>query len=80
MSNRYWFPAKRIGWGWGLPNTWQGGLVLFVWIVTVVTVMLLFARTHALACVVFLIAMSGLLTLICYLTGEPPAWRSGNRD
>jgi hypothetical protein len=25
---RYWFPAKRYGWGWGLPCTWQGWLVL----------------------------------------------------
>jgi hypothetical protein len=21
---RYWFPAKRYGWGWGFPITWQG--------------------------------------------------------
>ena len=21
---RYWFPAKRYGWGWGPPSTWQG--------------------------------------------------------
>jgi hypothetical protein len=20
----YWFPAKRYGWGWGLPTVWQG--------------------------------------------------------
>jgi len=20
----YWFPAKRYGWGWGIPNRWQG--------------------------------------------------------
>ena len=26
----YWFPAKRYGWGWGIPNTWQGWLVLAV--------------------------------------------------
>jgi hypothetical protein len=26
----YWFPAKRYGWGWGLPQTWQGWLVLAV--------------------------------------------------
>jgi hypothetical protein len=25
---RYWFPAKRYGWGWGLPCAWQGWLVL----------------------------------------------------
>ncbi len=27
---KYWFPAKRYGWGWGIPNTWQGWLVLAV--------------------------------------------------
>ena len=26
----YWFPAKRYGWGWGIPNRWQGWLVLAV--------------------------------------------------
>ena len=80
MSNRYWFPAKRIGWGWGAPITWQGWAVLFVWTVIVVVVMLLFVRTHVLACVEFLIAMSALLTLICYIKVEPPKWRWGNRD
>jgi hypothetical protein len=25
---RYWFPAKTYGWGWGLPSTWEGWLVL----------------------------------------------------
>jgi len=25
---RYWFPAKRYGWGWGLPSTWEGWLLL----------------------------------------------------
>ena len=25
----YWFPAKRYGYGWGLPHTWQGWIVFF---------------------------------------------------
>jgi hypothetical protein len=25
---RCWFPAKRYGWGWGLPSAWQGWVVL----------------------------------------------------
>jgi hypothetical protein len=29
---QYWFPAKRFGWGWGLPITWQGWAVLFVFV------------------------------------------------
>ena len=24
----YWFPAKRYGWGWGLPVVWQGWFVV----------------------------------------------------
>jgi hypothetical protein len=27
MPTKYWFPAKRYGWGWGFPTTWQGRLV-----------------------------------------------------
>jgi len=31
-ESRYWFPAKHYGWGWCLPNTWQGWLVLAAFI------------------------------------------------
>lgn len=27
-GKKIWFPAKRYGWGWGLPVTWQGWVVL----------------------------------------------------
>ena len=23
VTERYWFPAKRYGWGWGAPRTWH---------------------------------------------------------
>ena len=26
-----WFPAKRYGWGWGFPASWQGRIVLAVY-------------------------------------------------
>lgn len=32
-SNEYWFPAKRYGWGWGLPSRWQGWAVLVIYAV-----------------------------------------------
>jgi hypothetical protein len=25
---RYWFPAKTYGWGWGIPSTWEGWVVM----------------------------------------------------
>jgi len=27
-GDRYWFPARRYGWGWGLPTAWQGWVVM----------------------------------------------------
>jgi len=76
----YWFPAKRYGWGWGPPITWQGRIVVAVWAAALVVgaVVLLPERHGAFAG--FILAMGGLLTLVCYLTGEPPAWRWGDRD
>ena len=78
-QNRYWFPAKRYGWGWGPPNCWQGWVVLLVWLIVIAIAARLLARAHTLAYLAFLIAMGGLLLVICYLKGEPPAWRWGDR-
>jgi len=75
LSDPYWFPAKRRGWGWGPPTAWQGKLVLVCWISVVVAALLLFGRAHILAYMGFVLAMVCLLTLICYWKGEPPAWR-----
>jgi hypothetical protein len=74
---RYWFPAKRYGWGWGLPATWQGWVVLAVW--TVVFVLgNIWLVVHSLPLFfIFVAAVSAILIGICYLTGEPPRWRWG---
>jgi hypothetical protein len=78
-ENRYWFPAKRFGWGWGPPNSWQGWLVVLCWLAAILIGMPVLKRSHPVACWIFLVAMVGLLLLICYLKGEPPAWRWGDR-
>jgi hypothetical protein len=41
-SNQNWFPAKRYGWGWGPPTTWQGWLLLALYIIGVSVVALVF--------------------------------------
>jgi hypothetical protein len=38
---RYWFPAKRYGWGWGLPSTWEGWVVLAVYLALLVALCVL---------------------------------------
>ena len=77
---KYWFPAKRYGWGWGLPNTWQGWVVIAVWLAILYpTTMWLLARNQTGLFVAFMLAMIAVLTLIGYLKGEPPRWRWGGK-
>ena len=32
IKDTHWFPKKKYGVGWGLPNTWQGWAVLLAYI------------------------------------------------
>ena len=38
---KYWFRAKRYGWGWGLPLCWQGWVVMGVWLAVLVPLVVL---------------------------------------
>jgi hypothetical protein len=75
----YWFPAKRFGWGWGAPATWQGWVVLVVWLGVTITGGILIDPRNRLLFGAYNIVMVGVLLLICYLKGEPPRWRWGGR-
>lgn len=74
-DKKYWFPAKRYGWGWGLPATWQGWLVLGSYLAALVIIS--FACLSARETLFFsLVAIfSGLLIAICCWKGGPPKWR-----
>ncbi len=81
MSSRYWFPAKRYGWGWGLPSTWEGWAVLAAYIALIVGNTLLFPPRKAVAAYVAdVVSLSVLLVAVCWLKGEPPRWRWGDDD
>ena len=76
----YWFPAKRFGWGWSWPTAWQG------WVVIVTYFSLLMAGAiglrpyyGAIWFVIYTMALSVVLLAICWLKGEPPQWRWGNK-
>jgi lysophospholipase L1-like esterase len=78
-ARRYWFPAKRIGWGWGLPAAWQGWLVLAVFFVLIgAGAALVLPAYGALVYVACSALLCGILVGVCYVTGEPPRWRSGS--
>jgi hypothetical protein len=74
----YWFPAKRYGWGWGLPLTWQGWVVLVVYLVAVPVGYLLFPpHQQTVGFLIYVNAITLIFVFVCWLTGEPPRWRWG---
>lgn len=80
IEHKYWFPAKRFGWGWGLPVRWQGWACLAVYVVGIALVLHFFGpgREPGLR-----MAGLGLLTLALFvmfwLKGERPGWRWGKK-
>jgi hypothetical protein len=76
---KYWFPAKRYGWGWGLPARWQGWVVMAAYFVLLVAGVLLFPpHAKPVGFVVSILVLTAVLTGVCWLTGEPPRWRWGD--
>jgi hypothetical protein len=75
---KYWFPAKRYGWGWTIPNTWQGWVVLaaFVALLVIGSIVLPPGRQLWLY-LAYVAVLCGLLTAVCWLKGEPARWRWG---
>ncbi len=76
QTRKYWFPAKRYGWGWGPPVTWQGWVVTGGWLLAVLAGAVYLNRRGPLPVAMFVVAMIALLMLICSATGEPPRWRN----
>ena len=72
----YWFPAKLHGWGWGPPATWQGWVVLVLYILLLLGgAFYLLPRSGNAAFVLYAFAVTALLIAVCWVTGEPPGWR-----
>ena len=76
---RYWFPAKRYGWGWGPPCSWQGWIAVAIWLLVLAAGLQLLHARGPIAMAVFGALMSAGLVVLCWLTGEPPRWRWGDR-
>lgn len=81
---KVWFKAKRYGWGWR-PATWQGWIIVGVYSFVIAFI---FARidknSHSVSDTLIgvslpFIVITSLLFLICYKTGEKPAWHWGNK-
>ena len=80
-TNEYWFPARRYGWGWGIPARWQGWEVLAAFLALLSAISFIFPPATQMAN--YLVAMSCLcaaLIAVCWLKGDPPRWRWGARE
>ncbi len=75
---RYWFRAKRYGWGWGMPATWEGWAVLGGYAAVALGPMVLGER-GATASLVGVTVATPVVIAVCLRKGEPAAWRWGGR-
>lgn len=82
-QKKYWFPAKKYGYGWGLPVTWQGWVVVVSYLVLITAAVFLFPvyteaglLQHALFTVFLTIVLIG----VCWFKGEPAKWRWGGEN
>jgi hypothetical protein len=79
-ESKYWFPAKRYGWGWGPPRAWQGWLVLVAFFTLLAVGAIVFLpRQETGRFLVYTAVLVAVLIAICYATGEPPRWRWGDK-
>lgn len=80
-ERRYWFPAKRYGWGWGLPTCWQGWVVLAGFVGLLVAGTFIFPPRLGLASYYAYVVVLIMIPIgVCWVTGEPPRWRWGRDD
>jgi hypothetical protein len=79
-EKQYWFPAKRYGWGWGFPTMWQGWAVFITYFGLILTGAVAVLPIYgAPGFAAYTGVHSIVLIAICWVKGEPPQWRWGNK-
>jgi hypothetical protein len=77
-ERKYWFPAKRYGWGWGPPTAWQGWIVLILFFALVLGgAATILPRQGPPLFLLYTVLLVGVLIAICWIKGERPRWRWG---
>jgi len=83
QSKDIWFPAKKYGVGWGFPITWQGWLVLGIYmaLVSIGTVFLVIAENPVwiIPFIIYILLLSVGLIFICFKKGEKIDFRWGKK-
>ncbi|MEK7572016.1 MAG: hypothetical protein AAB553_07120 [Patescibacteria group bacterium] len=78
MKNLYWFRARKHGIGW-VPVTWQGWLVLLMYVIALVYVF--FNHDYSPSVQIIwthfwpkIILLTLVLIIVTYIKGEPTTW------
>lgn len=79
-KDQAWFPAKRYGWGWGMPTRWQGWVLTLGFFASFLLGALFILPRNIFAFLGFIFAISAIFTAVCYAKGEAPRWRWGDDD
>jgi len=85
MEKKIWFKAKHYGWGW-YPCTWQGWLVLLIWLIVLFTIVGTLDKDNSsvtevvIPYLIKIFIIVSVLIYICYKKGEKPGWRWGAKD
>ena len=78
MAQQYWFPAKRYGLGWSLPQTWQGWVVLLAYLAIAALGLIAFPPNREPGALAgFEVLITAALVAVCWFKGEPLRWRWG---
>ena len=73
-SPKTWFPAKTVGYGWGMPTCWQGRVVVGLYFALLIAGALILLREPRNAGYYFgyMLGLTGVMIFICWLKGENP--------
>lgn len=77
-QDKYWFPTRSYGWGWGLANSWHGWLVLAAYMASLGLMFHFLPPAENETLFAIGVALStAILVAVCWLKGAPPRWRWG---
>ena len=77
-DKKIWFRAKRYGWGWGLPCSWQGWVVMVGYIALIWAGAFLWGQWTKIGYWIgYVVTLTAALIVVCAIKGEKPRWRWG---
>jgi len=80
-QQRHWFPAKKYGYGWGLPVVWQGWALLLGYLGLVAAAGLAVSGgTDLLWFLPLHLVLTGLFLFVVWKKGEKTTWRRGDKQ